>query len=122
MAQQVVASIDGSTPANADDGKGIGPVGTAGALGVALAGVIAGITVAILAVFGIILDPSIILAGTSLLGVLLNLLFTYFTPSKKIIEVVEVFAKEDIDADGHIGSSSLSVTPVDPTPNPDPTV
>lgn len=115
MAERVLARIDGSTPANADDGKGIGPVGKAGALGVALAGVLAGIAVAVLAVFGIFLDPSLVLTGTTLLGIALNLLFTYFTPSKKIIEVVEVFAKEDIDGDSIIGASHIPV-------NPDPTV
>lgn len=117
MAQQarVVANVDGAALAEKDTGRGIGPVSKAGGLGVAIAGALATLTVALLTVFGIVVDPVLVATGTTLLGAGLSLLFMYFTPSKKIVEVIEVIAKQDLDSDGTVGpdNTDVGVTPTD---------
>ena len=105
MAQttKVVAAVNGSAPPADDNGHGFGPVAKAGGLGFVLAGIIMGIVTGVCASLGVVLDPFLVSNVTTLLGGVLGLVFMYFTPSKKIIEVIEVTTNRDVDGDGNVG-------------------
>lgn len=125
MAQtrNTVATVSGSAPlANSDNGHGFGPVARSGGLGFILAGIIMGIVTGVAFSLGYELDPFLVSNLTTLLGGALGMIFMYFTPSKKVIEVVEVITNQDIDQDGVTGPVVNINVPENSVVNTDPTV
>lgn len=110
---EIITKIDGTKPTNKEDGRGYGPVGKSNSLAIGVAGVVSTIVVAILLVNGIVLDPALVSGGTAALALGLGVLFTYFTPSRKIIEVVEVVSNRDLDGDTVVGNNPSPVPPND---------
>ena len=102
-ANNTLAVVDGSAPPAQDSGHGFGPVARSGGLGFVLAGVIMAIVTGVASSLGHTLDPFLISNVTTLLGGLLGMIFMYFTPSKKVIEVIEVVTNQDLDNDGITG-------------------
>ena len=102
-ANNTVAVVDGSAPPAQDSGHGFGPVASSGGLGLVLAGVIMAVVTGVASSLGHTLDPFLISNVTTLLGGLLGMVFMYFTPSKKVIEVIEVVTSQDLDNDGIAG-------------------